>query len=318
MSYNKNLQASGFFKTKGSASRSIDDSFNFFEQGKQKSLVAEDKAYMATGSGESLTHESEPKNEELESNSSDECGNLGSNSTESLKQNSNDKMYGSIGTLTTNNNSFDFMTPALLESLDKESEDEIKNLKNTKQGKEKQLKSQQEQLYNRCKNVYISKKDIEELNKIVEGVKDIQNTEEIKLKIKEHNEKYIKLLYLISKLNEQQVIKLEKTITKDGKTCKYGFCNEDSVFNDIKQTQKVGNKQYVGLVFGKRSKSEDVKDIYNLISVNKNFKYVINMLEAEQTELLMKQMEECKSSINDLEKQLKEIEQRKDELLILK
>ena len=62
-------------------------------------------------------------------------------------------------------------------------------------------------------------------------------------------------MYLISKLDkQQQVVKLENEITAGNKTCKYGFYNENSTFDDIKQTQEVENEQYIGLVFGKRSK----------------------------------------------------------------
>ena len=123
-------------------------------------------------------------------------------------------------------------------------------------------------------------------------------------------------MYLISKLNkQQQVVELENKITINDKRCKYGFCNEDSTFNNIKPTQEAGNEQYIGLVFGKESKAKDIQNIHNLISANKNFENVINDLETEQTKSLTNQIDQCKSSITDLENQLEGIQQRKNELL---
>lgn len=127
-------------------------------------------------------------------------------------------------------------------------------------------------------------------------------------------------MYLISKLNkQQQVVKLENEITAGNKTCKYGFYNENSTFDDIKQTQEVENEQYIGLVFGKRSKGEDIKNIYDLINANEEFKNAISTLEEEQIKLLREQqIDQCKSSIADLEKQLEVVESRKNELLEFK
>ena len=212
--------------------------------------------------------------------------------------------------------SFYFMTQALSEALDSESEKQIEELKEDIQEKEEQFKDKQKELYDKYKNIYISTEDIKELYKIVKEVEGIETSKEIETKINNYNEKHIKLLYLISKLDkQQQVVELENKITINDKRCKYGFCNEDSTFNDIKQTQEAGNEQYIGLVFGKRSKGEDIKNIYNLINANKNFENTINALEEEQTKLLTEQIDQYKSSITNLENQLEGIQQRKDELL---
>lgn len=123
-------------------------------------------------------------------------------------------------------------------------------------------------------------------------------------------------MYLISKLDEQQqVVELENKITINNKRCKYGFCNEDSTFNNIKPTQEAGNEQYIGLVFGKESKAKDITEINDLINQNKSFASVIDTLEANEIKTLNEQISQYKDSITELENELKKIQQRKYKLL---
>lgn len=227
-------------------------------------------------------------------------------------------MYGSTSTLTTSRVDFDFMTPALSESFDSINKDRIEQLTTKKEEEEEKLKKQQRQLYNRYKNVHISTQDIKELHKIINEVKSIQDKEKIKTKIKEYDAKYIKLLYLISKLNkEQRKTKLQEKITIDGKICKYGYCNSNEVFSHVKQSQEAENEQYIGLVFGKESKGNDIIKINNLINQNNSFKSAINSLETEETKTLNEQISQYKNSIRELENKLENIQIRKSNLLKL-